>query len=139
MIRVVVDTNVFVSSFFGGNPRRIIDLWRTGRILLCLSRPVVDEYVDVLHRLGLQNQRQIEELLHLFAQAPNILYSAATPVISVVDADPSDNKFIECAVALRCKYIVSGDKHLLAVKKYMAIHIISPKDFLDIINNQHPG
>lgn len=50
----VVDTNVFVSSFFGGNPRKVIDLWKTGELTLCLSTPIVDEYVAVLRRLGLE-------------------------------------------------------------------------------------
>ena len=44
MIKVVIDTNVFISSFFGGNPKNIIDLWKKGEIKLCLSREIVDEY-----------------------------------------------------------------------------------------------
>lgn len=50
MTRVVVDTNVFVSSFFGGNPREVIDLWKTGRVTLCLSAPIVEEYMAVLKK-----------------------------------------------------------------------------------------
>ena len=53
MIKVVIDTNVFISSFFGGNPKKVIDLWKKGEIKLCLSREIVDEYVEVLKRLGL--------------------------------------------------------------------------------------
>ena len=45
MIKVVIDTNVFISSFFGGNPKKIIDLWKKGEIKLCLSREIVNEYV----------------------------------------------------------------------------------------------
>ena len=54
MIKIVLDTNVFVSSFFGGNPRRIVDLWKTGEVTLCLSKAIIDEYVEVLRRLGLR-------------------------------------------------------------------------------------
>ena len=68
MIRVVVDTNVFISSFFGGNPRKVIDLWKSGEITLCLSKPIVDEYIEVLRRLELQGEKELEELLSLFAQ-----------------------------------------------------------------------
>jgi putative PIN family toxin of toxin-antitoxin system len=57
MIRVVVDTNVFISSFFGGNPRKIIDHWKSGEITLCLSKPIIDEYIEVLRRLELQNEK----------------------------------------------------------------------------------
>lgn len=131
MIKVVVDANVFVSSFFGGNPRKIIDLWKTGGITLCLSRPVVDEYVEVLKRLGLDNEPELEELLGLFARAPHVLFSATTPDLQIIAKDPDDNKFIECAVALKSSCIISGDNHLRSIKNYMGIKILSPKEFLD--------
>jgi len=52
-MKVVIDTNVFVSSFFEGHPRRIIDLWREGRIRICLFLQIVEEYIEVLRRIGL--------------------------------------------------------------------------------------
>lgn len=130
MIKVVLDTNVFVSSFFGGNPRKIIDLWKTGEIILCLSKPIIDEYVEVLRRLGLQNERELEELLGLFAHGFHVIFTAKTPKLHVVEKDSDDDKFIECAVALRADCIVSGDKNLTALKEYMNIQIASPKDFI---------
>lgn len=135
MIRVVVDTNVFVSSFFGGNPRKIIDLWKTGQITLCLSRPIIDEYINVLSRMGLQNERELEELLSLFAHGYHVLFTSKTPNLSIVEKDPDDDKFIECAVALNSKHIISGDKALREIEDYMGIKIKSPKQFLDEYSN----
>ena len=132
MIKVVVDTNVFVSSFFGGIPRKIIDLWKSGQLTLCLTKPIVDEYVDVLKCLGLQNERELVELLGLFAQGFYVLFSAETPDLFVVIEDPDDNKFIECAVALKAACVISGDKHLTVIRDYMGIKVVSPKEFLDI-------
>ena len=131
MIRVMVDTNVFISSFFGGNPRKIIDLWKSGQITLCLSRPIIDEYVEVLRRMGLQNERELEELLSLFAHGFHVLFSAKTPNLKIIEKDPDDDKFIECAVALNSKFIISGDKALQDIKNYMGIKIQSPKQFLN--------
>ena len=131
MIRVVIDTNVFVSSFFGGNPRRIIDLWKSGQITLCLSRPIIEEYIEVLRRMGLQNERELEELLSLFAHGFHVLFAAKTPKLKIIEKDPDDDKFIECAVALNSKNIISGDKSLQEIKDYMGIKIQSPKQFLD--------
>lgn len=131
MIKVVVDTNVFVSSFFGGNPRTIIDLWKTGEIHLCLSKEIVDEYIEVLQRLGLQNEKELEELLELFARGFHLAFTAQTPTLHVIDKDPDDNKFIECAVALKAAAIISGDKAVLEIKNYMGIKILTPKNFLD--------
>ena len=131
MIRVVVDTNIFVSSFFGGNPRKIIDLWKSGQIILCLSRPIIDEYVDVLRRMGLQDERELKELLSVFAHGFNVVFTAKTPNLNVVQKDPDDDKFIECAVALDSKVIIFEDKALQEIKDYMGIRIQSPKQFLD--------
>jgi len=130
MIRVVVDTNVFTSSFFSGNPKKIIDLWKTGEITLCLSRPIIDEYVEVLHRLGLQDEHELEELLGLFARGFHCLFTAKTPSLKIVNDDPDDDKFMECAVALKSSFIISGDKHLTSIEDYMGIKIISPGEFL---------
>jgi putative PIN family toxin of toxin-antitoxin system len=130
MIKVVIDTNIFISSFFGGNPKKIIDLWKKGEIKLCLSREIVDEYVEVLKRLGLQNENELQELLNIFLEGHNIIFSATTPSLKIIEQDPDDNMFIECAVALGCSHIISGDKHLQQVKNYIRIKIVNPKEFL---------
>ncbi len=130
MNKVVIDTNVFVSSFFGGIPRKIIDLWKNGKITLCLSQAIIEEYIDVLIRLGIDNS-EINDLIKLFAENYFSIFTAKTPKISVVKDDPDDNKFIECAVALDCKIIISGDKHLRSLKKYIDIKILSPREFID--------
>jgi putative PIN family toxin of toxin-antitoxin system len=130
VIRTVVDTNVFISSFFGGNPRRIIDLWKNGEILLCLSPEIVEEYVEVLQRFSLP-EGEIKELLKLFAKGYHVVFTHTTPNLNIVADNPDDDKFIECAVALEADFIVSGDKDLLSVKKYMGIRILSPRGFLE--------
>ena len=130
MIKVVLDTNVFVSSFFGGNPRKVVNLWKTGEVTLCLSRPIIDEYIEVLKRLGLQDERELDELLGLFSRGLHVVFTAKTPELHVVEDDPDDNKFIECAVALKADFIISGDKALTAIQDYMGIKIVNPKEFI---------
>lgn len=133
MLKVVIDTNVFISSFFGGIPREIINLWKDGQIVLCLSQGIVEEYIEVLNRLGLKDKNEIARLIKLFAEGYHSVFTARTPKLLIVKDDPDDpddNKFIECAVALDCKIIVSGDKHLKRVKKYIDIKILSPKEFM---------
>jgi hypothetical protein len=136
VIKVVIDTNIFVSSFFGGNPRKIIDLWKSGQLNLCLSKPIVDEYVAVLQRLALEGEQELSELLGLFAHGINVLFTAKTPELHIVEEDPDDDKFIECAVALKAACIISGDKRLLAIADYMGIPIMTPREFLDTHTGQ---
>jgi len=129
-MRVVVDTNIFVSSFFGGNPRKIIDLWKKGEINLCLSKDILDEYVDVLQRIGVGDEKEIEELLSLFAKGFNLIFTTKTPEIKAVKDDPDDDKFIECAIALKAEVIITGDKALMAIKEYMGVKILTPQQFM---------
>ena len=128
-MRVVVDTNVFVSSFFGGNPRKIIDLWKDGKLILCLSGVILDEYTEVLRRMGLDDEL-LGELLTFFGKGINILFTSKTPEIKAVRSDPDDDKFVECAVALRAEVIITGDKSLGALRKYRGIRILTPQAFL---------
>lgn len=130
MIKVVLDTNVFVSSFFGGNPRKVVTLWKTGKVTLCLSRPIIAEYIEVLQRLGLQDERELSELLGIFARGFHTIFTAKTPELHVVEIDPDDNKFIECAVALKADFIISGDKALTLIQEHMGIRILNPKEFI---------
>lgn len=129
-MKVVIDTNIFVSSFFGGNPRSIIDLWRKEKVTLCLSKEILDEYIEVLQRLGLGDEVELEELLSLFAKGFNMLFTTKTPKIRAVKDDPDDDKFLECAVTLEAEVIVTGDRLLGSIGEYMGIKILTPKEFL---------
>lgn len=129
-MKVIIDTNVFVSSFFGGNPRKIIDPWKNGKITLCLSHVILDEYIDVLSKIGMKDEYESEELLSLFSKGFNILFTTKTPKIEIIKNDPDDDKFIECAVALKADAVITGDREVLALKEYMGIRILTPLQFL---------
>ena len=129
-MKTVLDTNVFVSSFFGGNPRRVLDLWEAGELTLCLSKDVLDEYIAVLERLFGSEKAELKELLDLLAKGPNILFTIKTPALHIVDDDPDDDKFIACAIALKAEFLVTGDKALLRIGSYGNVRIVTPADFL---------
>jgi putative PIN family toxin of toxin-antitoxin system len=131
-MKVVIDTNIFVSSFFGGNPKKIIDLWKNEKITLCLSNAILDEYVDVLYRIGMKDESEIEELLSLFSKGFNLLFTTKTPKIKIIKNDPDDDKFIECAAALKADAVITGDREVLSIKEYMGIRILTPQQFLGI-------
>ena len=131
-MKVVIDTNIFVSSFLGGRPRQVIDLWKQGEIVLCLSKNILDEYVDVLQRLGLEDEEELAELLVLFKKGRHLVFTAQTPRLVVMKTDLSDDKFLECAVKLGAEYIITGDKALKAVGECQGIKILTPMEFLSI-------
>jgi hypothetical protein len=94
----------------------------------------VDEYIGVFERLGLDRDREIKKILRLFATGFQIVFCHKTPHLEIIKDDSGDDKFIECAVALKAQYIISGDQHLLSVQKYMGILILTPSQFLDKVS-----
>jgi predicted nucleic acid-binding protein len=66
------------------------------------------------------------------ANGYNCQFVATTPKLKVVKTDPDDNIFFECAVASKAAYIISGDKAVLAIKKYVTIEVLSPQAFLKL-------
>jgi putative PIN family toxin of toxin-antitoxin system len=133
-VRVVVDTTVFISSLLNteGNPRKVIDLWRFEKITLCLSKEILAEYFAVLGRFGMSEEPEGEELVQLFQKRYNQVFLTSVPTILAISEDPADNKFIECAVAADAKLIISGDRHLLNLKLFKGIRILSPTEFLKV-------
>ena len=127
-MRIVLDTNVFVSGiFFGGPPDQILKAWRDGRVQLLVSPSILDEYRRIGTELTLQfgdvDLRPFLDLLTI--QAEIVLASSLPPIIR---DDPSDDKFLEAAVAGRASCIVSGDKHLLKLFEVQGIPILKPKE-----------
>jgi putative PIN family toxin of toxin-antitoxin system len=129
--RVVIDTNVVISAFlFGGEPGELIPLWKSGRINPLASKEIVDEYLRVLTypKFGLAP----EEINFILYQeiVPHFEIVRVKPGRVIIGDDPSDDKFIRCAEAGRAKTIISGDQHLLRLKSFGSIRILTPARFL---------
>jgi len=129
-MRIVVDTNVLVSGiFWRGFPRRVLDLWGKALIEVLISESVLTEYVRVIERLSIQEGRpEVAEEWERFITENAVVVDA--PSLSTICRDSDDNKFIDCAVAGKASYLVSGDKDLLDLKEAFGVPIISPSRFL---------
>ena len=132
-MKVVIDTNVFVSSFFGGNPRQIVDYWFSGKLILCVSRPILREYFDVLGRFQFDREDLFRRLIASLEKGLNILFVDAPREQNWIEDDPEDNKFVACAISLHAEYIVSGDPHLKRAGKIGGVEIVSPREMLGLI------
>ena len=131
-MKVVLDTNVWVSGllFPGGPPDRIVRAILTGQINNGISPDILTE----LRRILLQKFKVAEGvsqgLIHLSTEASTLVYP--TERIGVIKSDPADNRILECAVTFGADMIITGDtKHLLPIKTYKKIAILSPRIFLD--------
>lgn len=129
MLRVVLDTNVVISGVhFGGIPRQILEL-AVDRHFLPLTSPSL---LAELHRVLLVKFRyppdaakEVVDGWEIVAAVVNI-----SERLTVVTADPDDNSVLECALAGQADTVVSGDKHLLALKTFRRISILTPQEFL---------
>jgi len=128
-MRIVLDTNVFISGiFFTGPPYQILKAWRDGRVQLLVSPSILDEYQRIGAELALQFwEVDLKAFLDLLTVQAEIVLAPTLP--PVIHDDPSDDKFLEAAVAGNASYIISGDKHLLTLSEFQGIQILKPRDF----------
>ena len=129
-MKIVLDTNVFISGvFFTGPPFKILEAWRDDKLKIVISREILDEYYRVGKALSAQfpliDLNPILELLTIKAELISI-ENLPEPICD----DPDDDKFIACAISSKTKLIISGDKHLLKVSGYQGIKIIRPQEFV---------
>jgi uncharacterized protein len=130
-VRVVLDTNAVVSALlFSGVSSKLVSLWQNGLITPLLSRAMLDEYLRVLSYPKFELSE--EEIKELIQEEILPFAEVVRPKrrLRVVRLHPSDNKFLECAVAGKASVIISGDKALLSLGRYRRVRIQSPAQFL---------
>ena len=136
-MRITVDTNVLISaSFWEGASYKIIWKVENKEIELVISKEIIEEFVNVLEYEEIQRKIKNKNLkMKRTVEKIVFLSTIVEPKQSfnVVEDDPDDNKIIECAVEGNVDYIVSQDKHLLKLREFEGIKIITSKTFLEIV------
>lgn len=131
MVKVTCDTNIYISAIlFGGVCEEILELARKKQIEIYISPAILSETLIVLKRKGSSRQQIVQVLAEI-----NSLTSLITPQkkLSIIKEKEADNRILECAEEGRVDYIATGDaKHILPLKKYKDIKIVSPSDFLKL-------
>ena len=113
-----------------GTPGLLVRLATTGKITNLTSIALLEELTRAVGYPKLKFpeslQAEIVETVFTFSA----LISVSNP-IEVEGLDPSDNRILECAVAGKVDYIISGDKHLLELGSYKGIPVLKAKEFLE--------
>jgi putative PIN family toxin of toxin-antitoxin system len=143
-MRAVLDTNILISRYLSPHaaPSHIFGRWRLDAFELVVTEPILAEYQEVLsydrlrrvHRLSDEEISSIVEDFREFATVvePN-------KRLHVILDDPDDDKFLEAALAGEAEFVVSGDRHLLQLKTYGGIRIVTPSVFLAILQQEAPS
>ena len=129
MVGVTADSNIYVSALnFGGPPDKLLDMARAGDIELHISDDILGEVLRVLR----DKFRWTDEALALAKDRIGDFTKTIQPgqAVQIVTADPTDNKIIDCALAGKSDYIVTGDKHLLDLGQVGSVKVVKPADFL---------
>lgn len=130
--KVVFDTNILISGYlWKGSPRRAIDKVRCGEWIHLVSEETIEELIRVLAyaKFGLKPE-EIEPIIRYLMAISE--YVEVRSKIDLVKANPTDNVFLNLAIDGEAEVIVSGDHHLLDLKEFNDIPIISVRKFLGL-------
>ena len=131
--KVVIDTNIFVSGFgWDAKPEEVLKLLKQKRIINYISLEILNELKRVVSYPKLKFSDQLQNRILEFV----FFYSEViepTEHISHITKDPEDNKFLECAIAARAEFLISGDSHLISIAEYRAVKIVDAATLLNII------
>jgi len=133
--RVVLDTSVLISALlFKGELSRLVVQWQMGVFIPVISKETFEELEAVLgypkFRLSNEEKRLIlrEEILPFFE------VMEVREKVRGICRDLADDKFVSCAVSAGADFIVTGDKDLMAVKRYRSVKIVSASEFLKMMD-----
>ncbi|MDI6770166.1 MAG: putative toxin-antitoxin system toxin component, PIN family [Anaerolineales bacterium] len=145
MIRAVLDANVIVSSVISkkGAPFQLIQAWTDFRFTLITSKSIIEEVQRVISEPRLKDKYRIanERIFRLVKTLRQnaVLVPGSADLRGAIPDDPSDEMFLTTAINAKAKIIVSGDKHLLNLKTFQGIAIMTPRQFLDQLEQERPS
>ncbi|MCG2769152.1 MAG: putative toxin-antitoxin system toxin component, PIN family [Chloroflexota bacterium] len=142
-MRIVLDANVFVSGFISerGSPAKILAYWKEEKFDVVVSLAILQELERVLHYPRLQEryslpENDIQRFLRLLRR--QAIEVEPSEKLSVITRDPTDDRYLECALAGEATVIVSGDRHLLDLGEYRGVQILSPAGFIAFLKTVLP-
>jgi putative PIN family toxin of toxin-antitoxin system len=130
MLKVVIDTNVFISAFYlpESRPAEVVFLARRNRILNFISPQILKEIELILQKKLLWDNAKTQSAVRRIRNFSEMVHPKES--LEVI-ADAPDNHILECAMEGQAEFIISGDKHLLKLKAYQGIAIVTPVNFLE--------
>jgi uncharacterized protein len=135
-LRVVLDTNVYV-SIFTRPESATFQVWThavRGNYELFVSPVIVGEFARVVRRDFHWDEERVRLHVRIINKTGTILVPQTIP--DVIKEDPADNHILACALAGNANLIVSHDLDLLRLKTYDGVGIISPIDFLNTLGSK---
>ena len=134
MLTVVFDSNIYISAFnFGGIPFQLVVLALQGEFKLFISEEIITEVLAVSAKKFKYTQQRITLLDAFLRDIARVVHPGMT--VTTIKGWAADNHILECAFEANARYLVTGDKkHLLPIRQFKGIRIVSPEQFLRIVH-----
>ena len=129
-MKIVIDTNIFISSFFwGGHPRELFDRVLNGLDELFITDEIINEITSVMSSSKFAvGDSEIETYVKIIEKYSKKMASRSSP--KPVSRDKDDDKILQCGLDGKVDFIITGDKDLLVLREYEKIKIMTPKNYL---------
>ena len=135
---VVLDANIFLSALIAqhGFPAQILNLWLQRKFELAISSAIVNEVNRVVHYPRIRKkyvlpEEEVANYIDLISSAEFVVNPSVH--LSVIEKDPSDDRYIECALVAKAEYMITGDSHLIELERYQGIQILTPASFIALL------
>jgi putative PIN family toxin of toxin-antitoxin system len=129
-LKVVIDTNVLIAMIGLASPYRwIFDCVINGELTMCVTTDIVLEYREIL---ALKNGAEVaENMVQFFSVHPFVKKVEPFYRFRVIEQDPDDDKFVDCAVAASADCIISNDRHFQnpRLQNFPKISVMTADDF----------
>ncbi len=133
---VVLDTNVLLACYSPKSQHYPIwQAYRQQRYTLCVTTDILAEYAEILTQHA--NPAIASLILDIILQSPNTRFVTKHYFWQLIEADPDDNKFVDCGLIANADFIVSEDRHfnVLATKPFPTIEVMKASDFMALLSS----
>lgn len=135
--KVIIDTNVLLVAVSKKSKFRwIFDSFVNKQIILCVTTDILLGYDEIISN---NMTKQIEDLvLQIIQNAVNTEFITRYYKWGLIQNDPDDNKFVDCAIVANADYILTHDKHFNVLKNvdFPKVNIINIEEFKNIVNKK---
>lgn len=134
MRRIVLDTNCLLMAIPSKSPyHKIWTDFLEGKVQWCVSTEILSEYTEILEKKT--SPWLAETVVNTIVNNVNTVRIAPTFFFELIQSDPDDNKFVDCAVCGNAEFIVSNDAHfrMLSQIDFPKVRVVSIKEYQEVV------